>query len=102
MTDRPRFVFLDINRCFFIALREGQAPADGWHEQLFDGQEVRDLWQAGRLRERRLHVPGQRDADVVITYTDGYVAGGAPGTVRLRNLRMRYDLDIRTLEAQRL
>lgn len=98
----PRYVFVDINRCFFMNLAAAQ-PSDGWHDSSFADEGLRDLWRGGKLRERRLRkVNDDQDPGVVITYDPPFEPGGSPGAIHLENRRRHYELDIRTLEAQRL
>ena len=97
----PRFVFLDINRCFFIG--PAQAQADGWHEYEAAGERVKDLWKAGLLMQRTLNRAGDANAkQIIINYEGGQRPGGSPGDVHLNNLRFGYRLKIHTLEAQNL
>ncbi len=98
----PRFVFLDVNRCFLINLADPQA--EGWHSSLFKGEQIQDLWQDGRLHERRMwrSDESREKPGIVIRYADGFRPGDNPGQVEIQNNRFNYRLQIRTLEAQNL
>lgn len=94
------FIFLDVNRCFFMGLSTA-VLADGWHQQQFHGETIQDHWRAGRLLQRIFRPTGaSAKAAVVIRYRPGLVRGVAPSEVELVNERYSYSLKIRLLDAE--
>jgi hypothetical protein len=98
----PKYVALDVHRTFFLGL-EPRPVTDGWHEAQRDGEQIRELWRAGRLVERRFVRLDQRPpGEIVIRYEGGYLPGAAtrPGRILLDNGWFDYHLTIDTLEAE--
>lgn len=96
----PRVVLLDVGRTLAPWLAsEGAALGDGWHQGERDGELVRERWQAGRLFERTFRrVDGRPPGDVHVAFDGGAVPSGTPPPIRLRNERLGYELELRTLE----
>lgn len=78
----PEFMLMDIHRAWLGGLpREGGAPlADGEHEQVVDGENVREVWEGGRLLSRSFHILTSNQAywSVDITYEGGLGGGTLP------------------------
>jgi hypothetical protein len=100
----PKYVFLDVHRTYFL----GIAPpptGDGWHQEVRDGETIRELWRGGRLFERRFERLDHRPSgQIVVRYDGGYAPAPVPhpGHIVLDNGWFGYQLAIDTLEAESL
>lgn len=98
----PRYMLLDIHRTLFIGL--GPAPSvDGERRGTRDGEEIREVWRAGRLMERHFRrLDGVPASTIDVRYEGGMEGDTPPRTVEFHNGWMGYSLTITTLESQRL
>jgi hypothetical protein len=99
----PKDILRDIHRVLFRGLFVGKsAPADGVHTGRDGGDDVSETWRDGHLQIRTFASPGgASDAPAVRIEFDGAGPIVAP-TVRLTNLRLGYQLLIKTFDQQRL
>ncbi len=93
----PRAMLLDAHRVLFMAL--GPAPmSDGEHRGQRAGEEIREVWSGGRLRERHFRrLDGHPAGSIDVEYEGGMEGRVVPRTVRLRNGWYGYELTITTL-----
>ncbi len=98
----PRYMLLDIHRTFFMGL--GPPPAgDGERTGARDGDEIREVWRAGRLMERHFRrLDGRPPGTVDVRYVDGMIGHAPPRTIEFRNGWSGYSLTITTLAHQTL
>lgn len=98
----PRYMLLDIHRTFFIGL--GDAPAaDGERRGLRDGEEIREVWRAGRLMEKHFRrIDGDPAGTLDVRYEGGMRGREPPRTIEFRNGWFGYALTITTLAYQTL
>ncbi len=95
----PRFMMLDVQRVWFRGL-DGPLP-DGEHEGVVDGDEVRERWEGGRLRERTFQRQGGEPPGVIrVVYEGGLGSGEPPTVVRYENGWLGYTLTLTTLAFQ--
>jgi hypothetical protein len=99
----PKDILRDIHRVLFRGLFVGKpAPADGVHTGRDGGDDVSETWRDGHLQIRTFAPPGEAsDTPAVRIEFDGAGPIVAP-TVRLTNLRLGYQLVIKTFDQQRL
>lgn len=100
----PRFIVLDVQRTFFpwVFGPEG-APQDGEHDGRIGEEQVREVWKAGRLVERRFtRGDGQPDGTIAIRYEWDNADWWAPTRAILDNGWFGYRLTVDTLEETRL
>lgn len=99
----PLYILADVHRAFFRGL-PGAPLADGWHEAVQAGEQIRERWQAGRLFEREYKPLTTQAAGnaVRIRYEGGMLGLKPPATLQLQSQRFGYVLDITTLLAQPL
>jgi hypothetical protein len=93
----PEAVLYDLHRVFFADL--GAPPADRERTLDRDGEEIRESWQDGRLRQRSYRRLDGRPAGLVrIEYGTDFGPGGPPASVKLRSEWFGYALEIVTLD----
>ncbi len=108
----PERILLDVHRTYFYPLADPPLP-DGIHEGRFGGERLRERWKSGRLIERRIAVGGGGEGGETSDWLEISYGEGAPPdgtrdprwrspTVRLRNPRYGYDLEIETAAYQTL
>jgi hypothetical protein len=99
----PKDILRDIHRVLFRGLFVGKAaPAGGVHTGRDGDDDVVETWRAGQLQTRTFAAPGTAaDAPAVRIEFEGKGELVAP-TVRLTNLRLGYQLVIKTFDQQRL
>lgn len=98
----PRYMLLDIHRTLFIGA-SGATVSEGERTSTRDGEEIREVWRAGRLMERHFRrVDGVPAGTIDIRYEGGMEGDSPPRTIEFRNGWMGYSLTITTLEQQRL
>ena len=95
----PVQVLYDVHRMFFRGFPAAQTNAT--HEQLDQGEVVRELWQGGQLVERRFHAL-DTFASLVVIHFEGAPAPVIAPRVRLKNLHYGYSLEIQNVEQKRL
>lgn len=94
----PRAVLLDLQRALMPVLATAGPLDDGLHRGELGGDVVSELWQAGRLHERRFRrIDGSPPGEVVVTYEGGLVPGESPPRIELDNPRLGYRLVVTTL-----
>jgi hypothetical protein len=95
----PEAVLYDVHRTFFASL--GDAPPDGERSGERDGEEIREIWQDGKLQKRTHHrLDGEPAGAVVIEYGADLGPTGPPSPVKLRSDWFGYALEIVTLDRQ--
>lgn len=93
----PRAMLLDAHRVLFMTL-PGDGPADGERRGVRAGEEIREVWSGGRLRERHFRrLDGSPPGSIDVEYEGGMAGREVPRTVRLRNGWYGYELTITTL-----
>lgn len=93
----PRNVLLDVHRVFFkrLPLPAGDHEPAGIVRGAIDGEEITEVWEGGRLIERRFARPDRPNGRVRVIYGPGCdVARCAPTTVHLVNEWFGYELRI--------
>jgi len=99
----PKDVLRDIHRVLFRGLFvAAPAPADGVHTGSDGGDRIAESWRAGHL-DWRTFTPADADPEKPAVRIDFEGTGAivAP-KVRLQNLRLGYQLVIKTFDQQRL
>lgn len=98
----PRAMLLDAHRVLFMTL-PGEAPAEGERRGVRAGEEIREVWAGGRLRERHFRrLDGRPAGSIDVEYEGGMAAPEVPRTVRMRNGWFGYELTITTLSRTEL
>lgn len=99
----PRFVLLDVQRAFYPWLAGATPRADGEHEQVVDGEVVREAWQGGRLRQRSFRrQDGEPAGSITVRYEWRQPDWSAPTHAELDNGWFGYRLSIDTHAETRL
>ena len=92
----PRYMLLDVHRALFIGL-PGAPLADGAHAGTRDGEEIRELWAGGRLRERSFRRLDGAPAGLITARYEGGMAPGHPaGRIDYDNGWYGYRLTVTT------
>lgn len=73
----PRYMLLDVHRAFLIGLPGAPHP-DGTHAGTRDGEEIREVWSGGRLRERTFRRLDGSPPGVITARYEGGMAPGRP------------------------
>lgn len=95
----PRYMLIDVQRCYLPLGDPGKHPSDGEEKFELDGEEVTQTFANGHLTERRFRrIDGQPAGTIRITYRDW--TAGVPKHVTLDNRWFGYSLAIATLEAK--
>jgi hypothetical protein len=98
----PQNIVRDIHRVFLVPLPT-EPPPGGTRRLRYGGEDVRERWAGGRLRERALLERGRPERDaVVVQYRDGASRAQRSRDLRLENRRRGYALEVRTLESLEL
>lgn len=93
----PRAMLLDAHRVLFMSA-PGASPADGERRGVRAGEEIREVWAGGRLRERHFRrLDGRPAGSIDVEYEGGMAGREVPRTVHLRNGWYGYELTITTL-----
>ncbi len=100
----PRFVLLDVHRAIFPALPGEPGPRpDGEHRGEVDGEEVVEVWAAGRLTRRTFRrLDAKPPGDLVVEYVAWSDDGVDPTEVVLDNGWFGYSLTVTTVARQAL
>ena len=96
----PRSVLLDFHRVFLIRLTPGKHS--GHVSAMVSGERVCERWQDGRLFQRRFSRPETFPGSITVNYPGGMVFPTPSPTIRLKNGWFDYQLEIKTLQAERL
>jgi len=96
----PRFVLLDVQRCFYPWLAASEAFAlDGEYEGEVDGEQVVERRAGGRLRERVFRrLDGDPEGEIRVTYEWDREDWHVPTRVELDNGWFGYRLRVETHE----
>lgn len=93
----PRYMLLDVHRALFIGLPSAPLP-DGPHTGIRDGEEIRELWAAGRLRERTFRrLDGAPPGVITARYEGGMIPGRPPERIEYHNGWFGYRLTVSTV-----
>jgi hypothetical protein len=94
----PENIVLDIHRTYLVPM-PAQAPADGRRELRHGGEDVRERWEQGLLRERiAIRAGASESRGVRIVYRDGASRDHPSRDVRLENRERGYVLEITSSE----
>ena len=73
----PRYMLFDVHRALFIGVPGAPHP-DGAHVGMRDGEEIREVWSGGRLRERTFRRLDGSPPGVITARYEGGMAPGRP------------------------
>jgi len=100
----PRFILLDVQRTFYPWLTPA-TPPDGKREGIVGEERVQEVWNGGRLVERRFtRLDGKPEGSITVTYDWRNVEPQrlAPGSTVLDNSWFGYRLTVDTHSETRL
>jgi len=98
----PQYVLNDIFRTYFLGVGGGPL-ANGSHEVERGGEQISEVWENGRLLERRFVRSAQDPPGAIeIRYVGGMVDGRPPPLIEFDNGWLGYHLSIATISEEKL
>ena len=92
----PRYMLLDVHRALFIGVPGAPHP-DGIHTGTRDGEEIREAWSGGRLRERTFRrLDGSPPGVITVRYEGGMMPGHPVEHMTYENGWFGYSLAVTT------